>query len=31
MGPDAQKAYILTERVVGQLDFTAWACETHAA
>ena len=31
MGPDPRKAYVLDERVVGQLEYGAWAHETHAA
>ena len=31
MGRDAQKAIILNECVVGQLEYGAWARETHAS
>ena len=31
MGPDARKAYVLDQRLVGQLEYGVWACETHAA
>ena len=31
MGPDPRQAYFLDERVVGLLEYGAWARETHAA
>ena len=31
MGPDARKAFILDQRIVGQVEFAAWEHKTHAA